>query len=150
MNNVLIGGLKISNIITTKLRQLQDYKFNVEFDEKSLPNLVVDEIPPIGGSTGPNPPRLLSAAVGHCLSSSLIYCLSKARVKVNAVETMIKTEIERNEKGRQRVKKIDVLIDLDVDKEDKERVLRCLKLFEDYCTVTQSIRKGIEVNVHHV
>ena len=131
----------------TKLRQLQGYKFNIEFDEKSLPNLLVDEITPIGESSGPNPPRLLSAAIGHCLSSSLMYCLSKAKVKVNAVNTSVKTEIERNEEGYQRVKRIDVLIDLNVDERDKGRILRCLELFENYCTVTQSIRKGIEVNV---
>ena len=28
-----------------------------------------------------------------------------------------------------------------------KRVDRCLRLFEDYCVVTASIRKGVQVNV---
>jgi len=132
----------------TKLKLIQDYRFNVEFDVEGVPNLVVDEPKPVGEGVGPNPERLLSAAVGHCLSSSLLYCLHKARVKVRNLETNVKANTWRNEQGRLRVRNIEVQMQLDVQKEDKVRVSRCLKIFEDYCTVTQSVRKGIEVNVN--
>jgi uncharacterized OsmC-like protein len=39
-------------------------------------------------------------------------------------------------------------MDLDVEETDKKRVSRCLDIFENYCTVTQSVRKGIEVTVN--
>lgn len=32
----------------------------------------------------------------------------------------------------------------------KVRVPRCLKVFENYCKVTQGVRKGIELNVNVV
>jgi uncharacterized OsmC-like protein len=136
--------------IVTKLRLVKGYAFNVEFDLKDMPNLVLDEAKPIGESLGPNPTRLLSAAVGHCLSTSLIYCLSKAKIQAKSMETTLKTNIVRNEEGYLRVQSIEAQIHLDVDEKDKPRLPRCLELFENYCTVTSSVRKGIQVKVNVV
>jgi len=137
----------LSELVLTKLELLEGYRFKVEFDVDGVPSLDVDEMKPIGEGLGPNPPRLLSAAVGHCLSSSLLYCLGKAKVKVKKLDTVVKADIERNEEGYLRVAGLDVQIHLEVIEEDKLRVPRCLNLFANYCTVTQSIRKGIEVKV---
>lgn len=131
----------------TKLQLIDNYKFNVKTDLDYMPDFTVDETKPDGEGTGPNPTRLLSAAVGHCMSSSLIFCLKKARIPVQDLSTTVETSLYRNENGRLRIKNIEVQIDLKVDKEHENRVNRCLSIFEDYCTVTQSIRKGIEVNV---
>ena len=141
---------RLSETTITKLKLLEGYKFRVEFDVEEMPDLIVDELKPIGQSSGPNPTRLLSTAVGNCLSSSLLYCLGKARVRVNNLETTVKTNIGKNEEGRLRVKNLDVRIHLEVEDEDKVRVPRCLEIFENYCTVTPSVRKGIEVNVNYV
>jgi uncharacterized OsmC-like protein len=136
------------NGIVTKLKLIENYKFNAEFDVDYLPDIILDETKPDGEGTGPNPTRLLSAAVGHCMSSSLIFCLKKARVRINDLQTKVTTNFYRNDQKRLRIKSIEIEIQLEVEEEDKHRVPRCLKLFEDYCTVTQSIRKGIEVNVN--
>jgi uncharacterized OsmC-like protein len=132
----------------TKLELIDGYKFDVKYDVDYMPNLVVDETKPAGEGSGPNPTRMLATAVGHCLSSSLIYCLGKARIPVNKLETTATTNLFRNEKGRLRIKSIDIKMNVKVNPEDKTRVNRCLTIFEDYCTVTQSIRKGIQVNVN--
>jgi len=137
----------LSEPVLTKLEFLEGYKFLVEFDTEGVPSLLVDEMKPIGEGVGPNPIRLLSTAVGHCLSSSLLFCLSKAKVKVKKLETAVKTNIERNVEGYLRITSLDVEIQLEVNEEDKSRVPRCLDIFENYCTVTQSVRKGIEVKV---
>ena len=137
----------MSESVLTKLGLLEGYRFKVEFDVEGVPNLVVDEMKPIGEGLGPNPARLLSAAVGHCLSSSLLYCLGKAKIKVKKLDTLVKANVERNEDGYLRVAGLDVKIHLEVNDEDKLRVPRCLSVFENYCTVTQSVRKGIEVRV---
>ncbi len=134
--------------LVTKLQLIDNYKFNAEFDVDYMPNIILDETKPDGEGTGPNPTRLLSAAVGHCLSSSLIFCLKKARVKIKDIQTKVTTNLYRNDQKKLRIKSIDIEIQLKVTEEDKHRVPRCLKLFEDYCTVTQSIRHGIEVNVN--
>ena len=137
----------MSESIETKLELLEGYKFRVEFDVADVPSLVVDEMEPVGKGLGPNPSRMLSTAVGHCLSSSLLYCLSKAKVRVKHLDTIVRANIERNEEGYLRITGLDVQIHLDVEEEDKLRVPRCLAIFENYCTVTQSVRKGIEVKV---
>jgi organic hydroperoxide reductase OsmC/OhrA len=140
----------LSEPVVTKLRSIKGYSFNVEFDLKGMLSLVVDETKPIGNGAGPNPTRLLSAAVGHCLSSSLLFCLTKAKIEPKNIETTVTTNIARNEEGRLRVKTIDVQIRLDVDEKDNLLLPRCLKIFENYCTVTESVRKGIEVKVNVV
>jgi uncharacterized OsmC-like protein len=138
----------LSDSVLTKLELLEGYKFKVIFDEESVPSLVVDEMEPIGEGTGPNPTRLLSAAVGHCLNSSLIYCLNKARIKPKKLNTTVKAIVERNEEGYLRIPNLDVQIQLEVSPEDEPRVPRCLGIFENYCTVTQSVRKGITVKIN--
>jgi uncharacterized OsmC-like protein len=135
-------------VIVTKLNLIDGYKFNVQTDVEYIPEFVVDETKPDGEGVGPNPPRLLATAVGHCMSSSLIFCLKKARIPIEKMETAVKMSLFRNEKGYLRIRSIDVEIGLKVDKEYDKLIQRCLTLFEEYCTVTQSIRKGIEVNVN--
>ncbi len=138
----------LSESIMTTLKHIEGYRFQVGFDVDGVPRLVVDEMQPIGESAGPNPTRLLSTAVGHCLSSSLLYCLSKAKVRVQALETTVKATIKRNEEGYLRVAGLEVQMHLEVSDEDKARVSRCLTIFEKYCTVTQSVRQGIDVKVN--
>jgi len=135
-----------SNVTT--LKRVEGYKFKAEFDAEGIPDLIVDEFKPIGESSAPNPTRLLSVAVGHCLSSSLLYCLAKARISVQNLETTVKTTLGRNEQGYLQVKNLNVQMHLNVDEKDKPRVARCLDVFENYCTVTQSVRNGIAVTVN--
>jgi uncharacterized OsmC-like protein len=132
----------------TTLTHIEGFKFKVSFDVNSMPDLIVDEPKPIGTASGPNPTRVLSAAVGHCLSSSLLFCLQKARIVVNGLETAIQANVERNAEGRLRITSLDAQIHIEVNEEDKPRVSRCLQIFEEYCTVTQSIIDGLKVNVN--
>ena len=134
--------------LITKLQLIDGYKFTVKSDIDYIPDFIVDETKPDGEGSGPNPPRLLATAVGHCMSSSLIYCLKKARIPIKNLETTVKTNLFRNKKGKRRIRNIDIQINLKVNRKDETRIDRCLTLFEDYCTVTHSIRKGIEVNLN--
>jgi uncharacterized OsmC-like protein len=49
-----------------------------------------------------------------------------------------------------RVDAIQVRIVVDVDEADRERMRRCLEIFEDYCVVTESVRGGLTVGVEVV
>jgi uncharacterized OsmC-like protein len=80
----------------------------------------------------------------------LLFCLQKAQVPVHAIKTKVTGEYTRNERGRLRVGKLNVEIQLEAEMEQVQRVNRCLSLFEDYCVVTASIRQGIEVNIRVV
>lgn len=123
------------------------YTFTVNFAEGEGPPLVVDELPPLGEGNGPNPARLLAAAVGSCLSASLLYCLRKSRVEVSQLRTTVEGTLVRNERGRLRIGGIRVRLAPEVTAEQRERMRRCLDLFQDFCIVTESVRGGIAVDV---
>lgn len=135
------GGFQLS------LDQIENYQFRVDFDKDQLKPLIVDEPPPLGQDAGPNPSRLLASAVGGCLCASLLFCLGKSRISVRGLKAEVKVQVIRNEKKRLRIGRIDVNIAPNLSEEDRERAKRCYGLFEEFCTVTQSIRDGIDVRV---
>jgi organic hydroperoxide reductase OsmC/OhrA len=124
-----------------------DYRFLVEFDQDNVPPLLMDEPAPLGDGTGPNASRVLAAAIGNCLSASMLYCLRREHLDVTAMRTTVSGTLERNDAGRLRIGGIRVRLEPTVPKEQQPRMRRCLELFEDYCIVTQSVREGIEVDV---
>jgi uncharacterized OsmC-like protein len=134
-------------VFTTRLERVRDYEFRVKFDLPGIPEILTDEPEPVGKSAGPSPSRLLSAAVGNCLSSSLVFCLDKARIPVNNLKATVETVTRRNERGRWRIAALKVKLHPLLSPEDLPRSKRCLELFEDFCIVTQSVRKGIDVQV---
>jgi organic hydroperoxide reductase OsmC/OhrA len=129
------------------LNRLENFKFDAEFDGEKMPNLLFDEPSPLGEDEGPNAARVLGAAVGNCLSASLLFCLQKARVTVEDMRTDVHGTISRNEAKRLRVTALDVRISATIPPEDQARVPRCLKVFEDFCVVSGSVRKGVDINV---
>ncbi len=135
------------NQFSLRLNRIANYQFETRFDNDKLEPLLLDEPVPLGDDKGPNASRLVGAAVGDCLSASLLFCLEKAKQQINGIETDVVGTMRRNERGRWRIAKLDVRITLDVVANKAQRVERCLGLFEDYCVVTASVRKGIPVNV---
>ena len=123
------------------------YEFSVDFARPGLAPLVVDEQPPIGAGRGPNPARLLAAAVGHCLASSFLFSVRKARIELKTMAVRVEGTIVRNERGRLRVAELRVRLAPGVRAEDRERLGRCLEIFEEFCIVTQSVRAGLDVQV---
>jgi organic hydroperoxide reductase OsmC/OhrA len=111
------------------------------------PAVLLDEPPPLGRGGGPNPTRMLGVAVGACLSASLLFCLGKARVDVAAFETTVEGTVARNDEGRLRISELRVTLSPAVREADRERMQRCLGLFEDFCTVTASVRRGVPIHV---
>jgi uncharacterized OsmC-like protein len=143
----VIGLSSDQSVFTTKLERIKDYQFKVKFDAPDIPELMTDEAMPPGKNSGPSPSRLLSAAVGNCLSSSLVFCLNKGRIPLQTLETSVETLLRRNENGRWRIVVLNVRLRPVVEEENVSKSKRCLELFEDFCIVTESVRKGIEVNV---
>ena len=129
------------------LKRIAGYQFRADFGAVEMSALVLDEPPPLGGGAGPNPARLLAAAVGDCLSASLIFCLAKSRIEAAGGDTRVVGSLRRNERGRLRIGKLEVSIRIDVPGAEPARLANCLEMFEDYCVVTASVRKGIEVDV---
>jgi uncharacterized OsmC-like protein len=132
--------------LQVELELVEGFEFRVRFDD-AWEELIMDEPEPLGEDRGPNAARVLSAAVGNCLSASLLFCLQKSKVRPAGLKTAVSTSVERNERGRLRIAETSVHIHLALGDEDRDRVARCMELFEDYCIVTQSVRRGLDVDV---
>lgn len=129
------------------VERAEDFRFSVDFGLEGVETLEVDEPPPLGDGEGPNAARLLAAAVGNCLSASLVYCLSKAEADPDAVRATVTGELSRNHRGRLRIPELRVGLQVSGTEGSEKQMERCLELFEDYCIVTQSVRDGLDVLV---
>ncbi len=129
------------------LQSMEGFRFDVGFDLAGMGALVMDEPVPLGEGSGPNASRLLAAAVGNCLSASLLFCLRKAHLSPTGVRTTVQGAMARNDKGRLRIAKLDVTLDLSGEFDAPGRCERCLEMFEEYCVVSASVRQGIPVDV---
>jgi organic hydroperoxide reductase OsmC/OhrA len=129
---------------SVELRLLDGYKFEIDFGEAG--QLFSDETPPLGEGTGPNPSRLLAAAVANCLAASLLFSVRKFKEEPGQVKAVVHGELERQE-GRWRIGKLQVELQLGTDASTLPHLERALSQFENFCVVTQSVRQGIEVAV---
>ncbi|QIK38616.1 OsmC family peroxiredoxin [Caldichromatium japonicum] len=132
---------------TIALRQREGFLIDVAFDWPQVPDLVMDEPPPLGGREGPNASRLLAAAAANCLSASLLYCVFKEEPPPNCLRAEATCILVRNERKRLRIGALEVRLIITEQVVQAPRFARCKELFEDFCVVSASIRQGIPIRV---
>jgi uncharacterized OsmC-like protein len=132
--------------ITVTLEQQEDFHFAIRFGE-SIPRLDADETPPLGKGAGPTPVQLLAAAVGNCLSDSLLFALRKFKQAPEPIRTVVEATVGRNAENRMRVQRIAVRITVGVAGASLQHLDRALAQFEGFCTVAESVRQGVAVDV---
>lgn len=129
------------------VRLARGYEFVAEFNDlPGAPSILLDEPKPLGDERGPNAAALIGAAVGNCLAASLTFCLRRARMDVEQLTADVTTHVTRNDQGRFRISSIDVELAPVVGGE-AHKLERCSDLFEEFCTVTASVKRGIPVHV---
>ena len=133
------------NASVTITRQ-SGYQFLVDFGE-TLPKLLADEPAPLGQGTGPAPDHMLLAAVANCLSASLLFSLQKFKQDPGALIATATPEVGRNENKRLRIQRIHVQLELGKTAADIEHLDRVLAQFEEFCTVSMSVRQGIAIDI---
>ncbi len=131
---------------TVSLQQQADYRFEIRFGD-DIPALIADEPAPLGQGAGPSPAQLLCASVGNCLSDSLLFALRKFKQAPDPLRCDVQAEVGRNTDNRLRILGIHATITLGVAAGSLEHLDRALAQFEDFCTVTQSVRQAIPVRV---
>lgn len=132
-----------------RIEFIEGFKFKSQaFEGDNLHGapVISDEPDPIGTNAGPSTPSMLAMAVGHCLSASLVETLRHAGIHVKTLSTEAVAVVLPNEDGNPRIKQINVSIRPVLDKESGN-IKRCIDVFENYCTVCQSIRPAIPVHV---
>jgi uncharacterized OsmC-like protein len=132
--------------ISVTLTQQHDYRFDIRFDD-TMPVLTSDEPAPLGTGQGPSPVQLLCAAVGNCLSDSLLFALRKFKQAPEPLRCEVQAEVGRNADGRMRVLNMLATLHLGVPAAQLAQLERVLGQFEGFCTVTQSVGQGIPIQV---
>lgn len=128
---------------------IEGFKFKSQAFEGNVHHgapVITDEPDPIGSNAGPSTPSMLAMAVGHCLSASLVETLRHAGIYVKSLTTEAVAVVVPNAEGNPRIKQINVKIVPILDKQSGN-IARCIAVFENYCTVCQSIRPAIPVHV---
>ena len=133
------------NASVTITRQ-SGYQFLVDFGE-SLPHLLADEPAPLGQGAGPAPDHLLLAAVANCLSASLLFALQKFKQDPGPLKATATATTGRNQDKRLRITGIAVQLELGRPAAELEHLDRVLSQFEEFCTVSMSVRQGIAIDV---
>jgi len=132
-----------------RLQLVDGYRFTATFPSVAgAQPITLDEAPPLGEGAGPTPAGLIAAAIGGCVSASLTLCLNKAHLEPDAVNAHVIAHIARNAEGRLRIEGVDVDLTPCFAGTDEGRFERCKALYEDFCIVTESVRRGIPVHVH--
>jgi uncharacterized OsmC-like protein len=132
--------------VIVNLTQLQDYQFKIEFGQ-AVPAILGDEPAPLGQGTGPSPVQLLAAAVGNCLSDSLLFALRKFKQSPDPLRCEIEAEVGRNPQGYVRVLSMLARLQLGVEAGALAHLDHVLDHFQAYCTVTQSVGQGIPIAI---
>jgi uncharacterized OsmC-like protein len=132
--------------IHVRLHQKQNYQFDIVFGDQ-VPDILGDEPAPLGTGLGPSPVQLLTAAVGNCLSASILFTFKKFKQSPEPIACDVQAEIGRNAEGRLRILGIKAVLSLGVPAASLAHLDRVLEQFEAYCTVTQSVGLGIPVRI---
>lgn len=133
-------------LVQVGLVQQHDYRFDIHFGG-DIPVLTGDEPAPLGTGLGPSPVQLLSAAVGNCLSDSLLFALRKFKQAPEPIRCDITSQVGRNPEGRLRVLGIRAQLTMGVPAASLQHLDRVLEQFEAFCTVTQSVGQGIPITI---
>jgi uncharacterized OsmC-like protein len=131
------------------LRHLDRYRFETQASEDGNPHgkpYISDEPDPVGDNAGPATPAMLATAVGHCLSASLLETSRKAQLAIDGIETKATAVVVPNQEGNPRIKRIEVDMYPSL-REDSPRRQRCEDVFQNYCTVSSSLKPAIDIQV---
>lgn len=131
---------------TVDLTQEKDFQFIAHFGG-AVPDLLLDEPEPLGSGKGLSPDQLLTASVANCLSASLLFSLRKFKQDPSPIKTHAEAIKGRNAEGRLRIVQIVVSMTLSKPASNFTHLDRVLSQFEDFCTVTQSIRQSVPVKI---
>ncbi|MCW3478833.1 OsmC family protein [Neisseriaceae bacterium JH1-16] len=134
------------SVVELTLIQQDNYRIRLDFGDE-VPALIGDEPPPLGQNAGPAPQQLLLAAVANCLVDSLHFALGKYHQNASPLRGEARAILGRNEHGRLRVQAIEATLRLGQPAESIEYLDRILGSFEDFCTVSQSVGRGIPTTV---
>lgn len=128
---------------SVNLKLLEKYLFEIDFGE--FGNIMTDEPPPLGDGEGPGPSAMLAASVANCMAASLLFALRKYKDDPGELSATVTASIARVDNFL-RVTDLKVSLRLGKSGSALPSLEKALAQFENFCTVTQSVRHGVAVS----
>jgi len=126
------------------------FKVNI----KEFPEFLMDEPPEFhGDNRGPSSAEFLLTAIAGCQGTSFQFCLQKFNIQVEEMVVNVESEMHHvwfEEYERKILITTNVHVSIDVklkNPDDQENLQECFALFQKFCVVTMSVRRGIPVDV---
>lgn len=134
--------------VSLKLQEKMLYRCNV--GHVKMQDLYIDERnKKKTDKIGPSPVKLLALSVLACLSACFEFCLQKKGFTLSDLDGIAEVTFTRKDKEIWRIKKIDIELLPKIDNPEMHKsVAQCKRLFEQYCIISESLRKGMEINVN--
>ena len=136
----------MSGEVVVTLTRADKYKFLIDFGS-GMPAVAADLGRPLGEGSGPSPEHLLAAAIGNCLSASLVFALQRYKEDPGPLSARVAVTTGRNADKRLRVASMAVTLTVGDAAANLPHLAEALARFEEFCTVTQSVRAGIPIEV---
>ncbi|MHA1688818.1 MAG: OsmC family protein [Promethearchaeota archaeon] len=104
-----------------------------------------------GTNLGPSAIEYLLTSIGGCLGTSFVYCLQKKRVKIEDLSLEIEGIMKHgNEDIHLRLIQVNVDIQYKISEQYSQELEACLKTFQEYCVLTNTIIMGIPISVNYI
>ncbi len=142
--------MTIESRVKVGLKLQENMLFKCELGNVKMQDLYIDERnKKKHEKIGPSPIKLLALSVLSCLAACFEFCLQKKGFTLSDLDGRAEVTFLRKDKDFWRIKKIDVDILPKIDNlEMRKSIAQCKGLFEQHCIISESLRKGMEINVN--
>ena len=132
------------------LKLQENMLFKCELGNVKMQDLYIDERnKKKTEKIGPSPIKLLALSVLGCLAVCFEFCLQKKGFTLSDLDGRAEVTFTRKDKEFWRIRKIDIDLLPKIDNtEMRKSVAQCKNLFEQHCIISESLRKGMEINVN--
>lgn len=129
-----------------------NYSENLHFiaSARTFENLHIDEPESFHGTDlGPSAVEYFLIGIGGCLGSTFTYCLQKKQIEIENLEIVIDGQLKHSE-PKLRLQLVNVEVEIFYVLKpgySKEKLEQCLKIYQEYCVISNSIHKGLPLEV---
>lgn len=128
-----------------------NYSENIHFTAKArqFDNFHIDEPKSFHGTDlGPSPVEYILIGIAGCLGSTLAFCLQKKKIEIEELEVILDGKLNHSDDPllKLMIAKVDVELILSIKgNPSPEDIELCIKTFQNYCVVSNSILNGFPI-----
>lgn len=132
-----------------KVNWINDFGFTAEV--RHFKNVLIDE--PLsfkGNDRGPSPVEYILIGIGSCLGASFIHCCKINNFEIKKLNIVVDGKMTHR-KPYNHLELAYVNVELNIihfEEKTNEKFEKCLEIFREYCVVSNSLIRGLPINVN--